>query len=260
MTKTTFLELGPPSGVQIWIIRLDLESRQTNQFVPWLSSDEVARSERFLRPEDRSRYVICRAALRGLIAAHLGVPLREVSFDYGEYGKPKLSESMRCDALNFNVAHSRDLGCIAVGWGSDLGIDVEAIRPLNDLDVMIDKTLTATERQYVLSVPENDRLEAFFRHWTLKEALVKAVGLGLQCPFWEIELDLCEPVRIVRLPSLVPTDRRFYLHELDLGQDYCGAVATESAEAPRIEEWRWPEAKPNALAATLDSIDASALL
>jgi len=250
MTKTTSLELGPPGGVQIWIIRLDLESRQTNQFVPWLSSDEVARSERFLRPEDRNRYVICRAALRGVIAAHLGVPPGEVSFDYGEYGKPKLSGSMGCDGLNFNVAHSRDLGCIAVGWGDDVGIDVEAIRSLNNLDVMIEKTLTSTERQYVLGVPENERLRMFFRHWTLKEAVVKAIGMGLQCPLREIELDLCEPGRIVRLPSLVPTDRRFYLHELDLGQDYCGAVATGSVEAPHIDYWRWPEAEPNALAAT----------
>jgi len=238
--------------VQIWIIRLDLESQQTNRLVPQLSSDEVARSERFLLPRDRNRFLICRAALRGLIAAHLGVPPGKVSFDYGEYGKPKLDGSMDCDGLSFNVAHSGDLGCIAVGWDGDVGVDIEAIRPVNNLDVMLDKTLTATEKQYVLDVPESERLRSFFRHWTLKEALVKAVGVGLQCPLREIELDLCEPSRIVRLPPRVAGDRRFYLHELDLGQDYCGAVATESVEPPRIECCPWPEAEPNALAATIN--------
>lgn len=250
MAKMTSLELGPPSGVQIWIIRLDLESRQTDQFVPWLSSDEVARSERFIRPRDRNRYVTCRAALRGLIAARLDVSPDEVSFDYGEYGKPKLSESMRGDGLTFNVAHSQDLGCIAVGRGEEVGVDVEAIRPLSNLDSMIEKTLTRTERQYVLDLPENERLRTFFRHWTLKEAFVKAIGMGLQCPLREIEIDLCRPGRIGRLPSRAPADQRFYLHELDLGHDYCGAVATESVEAPRIDRWSWPGSDTNALAAT----------
>jgi 4'-phosphopantetheinyl transferase len=251
--KTTPLESGPLDGVRIWTIRLDLESQQTNRLVSWLSSDELARSERFLRPVDRKRFAICRAALRGLLAAHLGVPPGEVSFDYGEYGKPMLGESMGCDGPSFNVAHSGNVGCIAVGWGGDVGVDVEAIRPLSNLDLMMDKTLTASEKQYVFGVSENERLRSFFRHWTLKEALVKAVGMGLQCPLREIELELCESSQIVRLPSRVPADRRFYLHELDLGQDYCGAAATESAEAPRIEEWLWLEAEPSDCATTTNS-------
>ena len=239
-SKTTPLDNGALCGVEIWLIWLDRESPRTNQLVRWLSADEKARSERFRFPKDRDRFVVCRAALRDILGARLGVSPAEICFDYGEYGRPTLRGNTGDSGPHFNVAHCRGLGCVAVARDRNVGVDVEAVRRLNDLDLMIRKTLAPSEQRHIAGLPASDRLRTYFRYWTLKEALLKVVGVGLQCPLREIELDLSIKERIVRLPDNLPTGGRILLQELELDGDYCGALATESAESPQIEYKIWP--------------------
>ncbi len=240
MTETPPLDYGSPSGVQIWLIRLDRESPQTNRLSQWLSSDERERSDRFRFARDRCRFVVCRAALRSILGERLGVSPADVRFDYGEFGRPSLTRGMDRSGPYFNVSHCRDLGCIAVASSCDVGVDVEAVRQLKDLERMTRKTLAASEQRYIAAIPASDRLRTFFRYWTLKEALLKVVGVGLQWPLRDIETDLEIEGRIVSIPARIPTTARFLLQELDLGDDYCGALATQSAELPQIEYRSWP--------------------
>jgi 4'-phosphopantetheinyl transferase len=235
----TPLGYGIPCGVQIWLIWLDREPLQTDELVRWLSADETARSERFRFPEDRKRFVVCRAALRSILGARLDISPADVRFDYGEYGKPSLSGNTGESGLHFNVAHSRGLGCIAVASGRNVGVDVEAVRQLNDLDSLIRKTLARSEQRHIAGLPASDRLSAFFRYWTMKEALLKVVGVGLQWPLRDIELDLGIAGRIAGLPANLTAGGRLLIQELDLGDDHCGALATESDELPQIEYRIW---------------------
>jgi 4'-phosphopantetheinyl transferase len=140
----------------------------------------------------------------------------------------------------FNVSHSGNVGCIAVASGYDIGIDVEAVRQLNDLDQMIRRTLAATEQRQIAALPASDRMRTFYRYWTLKEALLKVVGVGLQQPLREIEIDLGVKGRIVSMPADIHARGRYVLQELDLGNDYCGALAVKSLELPQIEFRDWP--------------------
>jgi len=239
-SQNTHLYNGESCGVQVWLIRLDRESPQANQLVRWLSADEKARSERFRFPEDRERFVVCRAALRSILGARLGISPADICFDYGEYGRPTLRETTGHSGLYFNVAHCRGLGCVAVAAGHNVGVDVEAVRRLNDLDLMIRKTLAPSEQRHMAGLPAGDRLRTFFRYWTLKEALLKVIGVGLQWPLREIELDLSTRGRIARLPANLPARGRLLIQELDLDGDYCGALATESTDPPQIEYKIWP--------------------
>lgn len=239
MTENLPPEHGSPSDVQVWIIRLDRESPQANRLVKWLSGDEIERSERFRFSRDRDRFIVCRAALRNILGAHLGVAPSGVRFDYGEYGRPYLSAEASRSGPYFNVSHSRDLGCIAVATRFDVGIDVEAVRHLNDLDQMIRRTLSATEQRHIAALPASDHRRTFFRYWTLKEALLKVLGVGLQWPLHEIEVDLGVEGRIVSMPAKIAPRSRILLQELDLGSDYCGALATESTELPQVEYRIW---------------------
>lgn len=239
MTKIPPLDIGLRNGVQVWLIRLDRESPQANRLVRWLSEDERERSERFRFPRDRHRFVVCRAALRTILGACLGGTPGEVCFDYSEYGRPRLTRDKERNGPYFNVSHSHNLGCIAVASGFDVGVDVEAVRHLHDLDQMIRKTLVATEKRHFAALPASDRLRTFFRYWTLKESLLKVLGVGLQWPLSGIEIDLGSKGRIASMPAKIPARGQFLLQELDLGNDYCGALATESAELPHIEYRNW---------------------
>lgn len=240
MTETPPLDYGSPSGVQIWLIRLGRESAQTNRLSRWLSSDERERADRFRFPRDRCRFVVCRAALRSILGECLGVSPADVRFDYGEYGRPSLAGGVDRSGPYFNVSHCRDLGCIAVASRCDVGVDIEAVRPLKDLERMARRTLAASEHRHFAAIPASDRLRTFFRYWTLKEALLKVVGVGLQWPLRDIETDLGIEGRIASMPARIPANARFLLQELDLGNDYCGALATQSAELPQIDYRSWP--------------------
>ncbi len=242
MTKNFPPEHRSPSGVQVWSIRLDRESPLANQLVKWLSDDEIERSERFRFSRDRDRFIVCRAALRNILGIRIGIAPNGVRFDYGEYGRPYLTAEGARSGPYFNVSHCRDLGCIAMGGRFDVGIDIEAVRQLNDLDQMTRRTLSAAEQRHFATIPLSDRLRTFFRYWTLKEALLKVLGVGLQWPLREIEVDLGLEGRIMNMPAKIPARGRILLQELDLGNEYCGALATESPELPQIEYRNW-EAK-----------------
>ena len=206
-----------------------------NRLASWLSSEEVERSRRFVFAEDRQRFVVCRGMLRWVLGTYLGLAPDEIAFEYGPRGKPRLRGFGRSCPLAFNVTHSGQFGGIAVAPDGDVGIDIEAVRPVRHFDQMMDKTLTVAEKQYVLSLPEGDRVRAFFRYWTRKEALLKALGIWLLGPLREIDIHgIDSPDQPVGLPPSFGSGRRLFLHELDLGAKYCGAVASQNGGPIRL--------------------------
>ncbi len=101
-----------------------------------LSSDELARAARFHFERDRTRFSVARAALREILAHYLGTSPAEIAFVYGDHGKPALAPPY--GDLRFNLSHSHDLALCAVARGSEVGVDVERIRELDDLEGMAD--------------------------------------------------------------------------------------------------------------------------
>jgi len=108
-----------------------------------------------------------------ILATYLSVPEEDVVIDRTLEGKPTLGES---HALEFSVSHSEGLLLIGVGTGT-LGVDVELLRPLPDLDSIAALTFTDRERDF-LDSDYRGRLEAFFHLWTAKEAVLKGLGHG----------------------------------------------------------------------------------
>src|SRR5262245_34456123 len=55
-----------------------------------LDSDERDRAHRFRFDTHRNHYILCRSALRQILAERLGIEPAELKFEYGPYGKPYL--------------------------------------------------------------------------------------------------------------------------------------------------------------------------
>ncbi|MCR5490950.1 MAG: 4'-phosphopantetheinyl transferase superfamily protein [Bacilli bacterium] len=83
----------------------------------------------------------------------------------GERGKP-LS-----DKMYFNVSHSHGFVALAIGEDSHIGIDIEKIRPIKE-DL---KKFVSSEEEFALAKDDS----TFFEIWTSKEALLKAMGNGI---------------------------------------------------------------------------------
>lgn len=176
-TETPALGAG---DVQIWRVDIASAAKSVAQLLDRLSPDERARADRFVFDRHRFRYIRTRAALRALLGQHLRMLPAEVPVRTAPGGKPFLDAST---SLYFNVSHSGDLALVAMTTSGEIGIDLEAVRPHPDDWVALARRYFAGEEVAALesySTPE--RVQAFFRGWTRKEAIVKLLGDGLRMP------------------------------------------------------------------------------
>ena len=77
------------------------------------------------------------------------------------------------------MTHSQGMTLLAVGVGQQIGIDLECVRPLPDLDRLVSQCLSPAEVRALDAAELLDPLDSFYRYWTCKEACLKGLGIGL---------------------------------------------------------------------------------
>ena len=162
------------------ILYVDLtnnEEREAHAFA-MLDEEEQARCQRFLSVRARSQFVLCRAALRVALSERLGCANRALSFAYLEHGKPFATVDGRRADVGFNVSHSGRHGLIAIGAHDRLGVDVEERVSKRDLEGIGSLVYGSTERRLLAAATGRDKVHLFYRLWSMKEALIKALGSG----------------------------------------------------------------------------------
>ena len=133
----------------------------------------------------RRRFVQSHAALRRVLAGHLGAAPADIDYAEGCHGRPYLRHAE--PALDFNLSHADDRAVIAVSRAGWVGIDIE--RTDRSFDELVPRVLTATERRRFEATPAPDRAARFFEFWTGKEAFMKLNGVGLHLAPEQIEID-----------------------------------------------------------------------
>jgi phosphopantetheinyl transferase len=188
-----------------------------------LTPREMERAGRLATATLRRRYVQAHCLLHTLLAAYTGIATPHYELAYGKEGKPYLATPELDPPLHFNMSHAGEMVVIAFARGSALGVDVEVIRPLHDLDALLGATCNAQERESVMQLAEEQRPAAFLRLWTRKEALLKLRGTGLSAG-------------LAVMPTLEQTAWDAMLFNIPFGErdsDYVGTVAVHnSAVAP----------------------------
>jgi 4'-phosphopantetheinyl transferase len=106
-----------------------------------------------------------------------------------------------------------------------LGIDVERLRPMKDAAGLARRYFAAAEVTAWEALADDERLPAFFRCWTRKEAYLKALGDGLRAPLdrFVVTLSPGEPPRLVA-PSPHDDAADWWMHDIDIGGGYLAAV------------------------------------
>ena len=184
---TTSIRVGALyTPVDLWYVNLDVSANALRCFRHWLSDDELAKAERFHSDLDRARYIVGRAALRRVLADRLDCSPAAIRFSYGTNGKPMLEGGR--GHIEFNLAHSGGDAVIALVGGAAIGVDIELLRPIADVESLARLVFSDVERRELELAP--DPVSAFLNGWTRKEAYVKALGLGLAAPLREITVSL----------------------------------------------------------------------
>ena len=129
--------------------------------------------------EDGSRDA-ARRALASILAGYLG-GAGAAELCVGEDGKPRLARGP--ERLSFNLSHSGTLALVAVApGGTEVGVDVERLRPRRDLRRLAERWLPAADAIAVAAAGEDEREAVFYAAWTRHEARVKCTGAGLAGP------------------------------------------------------------------------------
>ena len=137
-----------------------------------LSSQEMGRAKRISNPRAKFQFIYGRAVLREILRSYLG---KDAILDVGRYGKPFLSNG----SLQFNVSHSNEMLAIALSNGPPIGVDIEEIKEIPERGYFNDFSLLPSS--FDLDSPQcyEKELDGFYLAWSRREAVMKALGLGL---------------------------------------------------------------------------------
>lgn len=205
--------------VVVWSWRLEPEPLSLEVAEGLLSDEEKARGRSFVTAALRHRFVAGRARLRSLLGAHLGLDPHTLVFAENAFGKPRLADR---PSVHFSLSHSGDQAVLAVSNQREIGIDIECVRPLDHLD-LARRYFHPNEVSAIEAVKAADeQLLAFFRIWTLKEAVVKAIGKGLSIPLdtFDVSIATSPPAMVLSPEGAPPT---WWLHQTTGA--YCLALA-----------------------------------
>jgi len=152
----------------------------------YLSEDEKSKADRFKRESDYACYVSVHALLRIELSKQLKMKARSIKIGESKYGKPFIPGA----DLSFSLSRTKNLFAFVVGKSNEyLGIDIEQIKPDIDFATIAHNYFSLREQQIVLSYSNiADQKCAFFQIWTRKEALLKALGIGLNAELSKVQV------------------------------------------------------------------------
>lgn len=163
-----------------------------------LDIEEADRLGRFLHIEDRHSYLAAHAGARLLLGSILGQPSDTLRFQPSVHGKPMLVAGP--PDIDFSLSHARGVVAVAAAR-SPVGVDVEPLREIPDLDSVSEIVLAREEREILGNAPAASRSRLFLRYWTLKEAILKAAALGFVIPPNTVIVDTGPSPAVLSVPA-----------------------------------------------------------
>jgi 4'-phosphopantetheinyl transferase len=129
--------------------------------------------------------------------------------------------------VRFNASHSGGLALFAITLDREIGVDIEHVRPMRDLEGIAARFFSTRETADLMSLPEDQREEGFFRCWTRKEAYIKAIGDGLSVPLdsFAVSLEPGEAARMIQLGGSAGRAAAWSMHDLVIAPGYAAALA-----------------------------------
>ena len=219
------------------VIHVDLKPNagRESYATTWLNKEERSRQIGYRYAGPRRQFGLCRAALRSILCNRLGCINGQLAFGASEYGKPYALVDGLEAPVSFNVSHSGSQGLIAVAPGGRLGIDVEERIGRDDLDGLASTMFSRTEQAELSSAGAEEKLRFFFDLWTIKEALLKAIGTGLYLNPSSIEVPPAmrhgNKTAVFQFPHL--PEIQWTLIGLG-GEDFSAAMALEGKQVPNF--------------------------
>lgn len=226
-----------PGQVDVWYTRTAdcLDAGMERHYRSLLTDEEASRLERFRFPYLRQEYLVTRALCRLTLSHYADVAPCDWRFIANRYGRPEIAGPGSGHRLRFNLSNARSLVACAVTLDDDIGVDVEEIdRPGETLSIA-HHYFSPKELAGLRALPEARQQDRFYALWTLKEAYIKARGMGLSIPLDRFSFEIGREIGIELAPELGDRAERWHFELRPVGDRHLLAVCAERTDVAPVE-------------------------
>lgn len=167
------------SIADVYLFDFNVSNEAITQAIRYLDSEERKRARSYQNEKDRFAFILARSGLKRILADYTQSYTDQIRFSYGKYGKPHYTFQGR--SIEFNLSKSEGYALLAISQSGPVGVDIEKITPIPEIDELIRSHFSDSEAKWIHSFTGNEKWEAFYAVWTRKESIIKASGLGLSC-------------------------------------------------------------------------------
>ncbi len=219
-----------PDDIHCWLFSLESDADHEH-----LDDAERDRARRFHFDRDRRRFIAGHDSIRRILSRYLDVAPGDFEFDVEAQGRPTLKGG----GVNFNYSRSEEWGLLAVSDAAILGADIETVRMSDDLIDVARRQFSPAEQAALNPLSGDAWTAGFYNCWTRKEAVVKAMGVGLLAPLdcFDVTLTPGDRPEILRAEGDGAVARDWALRAFSPLDGYCAAIATDLA-APNLHVLR----------------------
>lgn len=222
-----------PNEIHVWSTELAITRELEAEKLLQLSVDERERAERFRFPIHKSRFIAARSTLRQILCLYSGILPEDLSFAYTKHNKPHLLTPAN-SPIQFNMSHSDNMAIYAITLNHKVGIDIEKVQATFN-QAVAERFFSKQEYTYLIQQPENEQLATFYRIWSRKEAIIKAVGKGLSIPLSSFSVAVTAVSETISLEGETWSVTPLFIHP-----DYQSALASNQL-IKKISFWRFNE-------------------
>jgi 4'-phosphopantetheinyl transferase len=215
-----------PLTVDWWFLCLPRDSRDLP--VEQLTAAERSRAARQHHAQDRAAFSAARLALRRCLSVRLGQQPSEVRIEEGGGIKPRFPDL----PPGTDVSLTRRRGAVLIGIcdGARIGVDIEAPEPFDA--GLAASVCSSRELADLEALPSEARSRAFARIWTRKEAITKAIGVGVVHDLTSIDVSLDVVPRIHPSAGIEWTEWELFCP--DVGGGWEAAIAVNTRGRPAV--------------------------
>ncbi|MES2205564.1 MAG: 4'-phosphopantetheinyl transferase superfamily protein [Pseudomonadota bacterium] len=155
-----------------------------------MSIEEKDRFKKFVFDKDKKSFLATRCLIRVVLSLYVpAIPPQIWKFTENNYGKPFIANQLHT-SLYFNLSNSTNLAVCAISVIDEhIGIDTECNTRLPVMHSIMDISLSKQEKKQVFSLSPEQQQKQILLYWIIKEAYIKAQGLGLQIDLSEITVE-----------------------------------------------------------------------
>ncbi len=221
----------PEHEAHVWLVEPESirDSAVLADFRAVLSAQERQQCDRFHFPQDSHRYLVSHAMLRQVLSGYADLAPADWRFSRSKHGRPEIANS-DAPAIRFNLTHTHGLAACIVMQSDDCGIDAEKLDSRHNITGIAQRMFSEEEFHHLEPLNGSALSEAFYSRWVLREAFVKAKGIGISYPTRKLHFHIQDDnsIQLSFDPDLDEDDSYWRFRLLRPTDDHVAAIALRS--------------------------------